>query len=177
MLHYLIGSATDPIKTPALLPHIVNNKGRWGSGYVIAVSKKDKKPEEMYYRWYKREKEEGKDLPLGAVQICPYVDGCEVANMVGQHDTKPIDGEPPIRYESLRQALKSVYHYAGQNNLTVHMPRIGAQRSGGDWNQIEAIIKEEMGDIETYVYTLPNEKDQWPQKYENEEEYAKNNKN
>jgi O-acetyl-ADP-ribose deacetylase (regulator of RNase III) len=159
MLHYLIGDATEPTQKPALICHVCNDKGRWGSGFVVAVSKKNDAPQKLYESWHK---ECGGDLPLGSVQTAPYTEGCTVANMVGQHDTKPINGEPPIRYKALRQALKSVYHYAGQNNLTVHMPRIGAQRSGGDWVKIQKIIKEEMGDIETYVYTLSNEVNKWP---------------
>jgi len=172
MLHYLIGDATSPIKKPALLPHVVNDMGRWGSGYVISLSKKDKTPEHMYHHWYS---EENGDLPLGAVQLCPYVDGCTVANMVAQHDTRTINGVPPVRYEALRQALKSVFYHAKENNLTVHLPRIAGVRSGGDWTKIETIIKEEMGDVETYVYTLPNERNQWTEQYENEQNYAKNN--
>jgi len=167
MLHYLIGDATTPIKTPALIAHTVNDKNRWGSGFVVAVSKEDRRPEEMYHRWHK--KEGGKDLPLGAVQVCPFTNGNLIANMVAQHDTKPINGVPPVRYDALRQALKSVFYHAKENDLTVAMPRVCAVRSGGDWDKVEGIIKEEMGDIETYVYTLPNEKNQWPQKYENED--------
>jgi hypothetical protein len=48
------------------------------------------------------------------------------------------------------------------------MPRIGAVRSGGDWSKIEKIIKEAMGDGEAYVYTLPQEKNKWPQQYESD---------
>jgi len=167
MLHYLIGDATEPVDTqkPALICHVCNDKGRWGSGFVIAISKKDKRPEEMYLQWHK---EGDKDLPLGSTQICSFTDGNYIANMIGQHDTRTINGVPPIRYEALERALKSVYHHAHENGMTVHMPRIGAVRSGGDWTKIEGIIKGTMGEIETYVYTLPHETDQWHQQYENE---------
>jgi hypothetical protein len=171
MLHYLIGDATSPIKTPALLPHVVNDKGLWGSGYVISLSKKDNRPEHLYLNWHDQEK---KDLPLGAVQICPYISGCTVANMVAQHDVRSINGVPPVRYSALKQALTSVFYHAKKNGLTVHMPRIAGVRSGGDWDKIEEIIEETMDGVETYVYTLPSETSMWTQTYENGQDYAKN---
>jgi O-acetyl-ADP-ribose deacetylase (regulator of RNase III) len=166
MLHYRIGDATDPKTSgPALICHICNDKGLWGSGFVVSVSKKDDTPEHMYKHWHRRE---GKDLTLGEVQICPYTNGNYVANMICQHDVASINNVPPIRYEALEQALKSVFYHAKENGLVVCMPRIGAVRSGGDWSKIEKIIKEAMGDGEAYVYTLPQEKNKWPQQYESD---------
>ena len=45
------------------------------------------------------------------------------------------------------------------------MPRIGAVRSGGDWDKIEKIIKK-YATVETYIYTLENEKNMWECEYE-----------
>lgn len=168
MLHYLLGDATHPVKSPAIISHVVNDQGRWGSGFVLAVSKEDPKPQASYHKWFKNT---NGNLPLGAVQIIGFKDNHKIANMVAQHGVKPKFGRPPIRYRALEHALKNVYKTAYKDRKwTVHMPRIGAARAGGDWKKIEKIIKSCIADypVETFIYTLPSESDQWTEKYENE---------
>ena len=45
------------------------------------------------------------------------------------------------------------------------MPRIGCVLAGGSWDLIEAIIKKVMT-VDTYVYTIAEQKDRWPTQYE-----------
>lgn len=162
-IHYIIGSALEPIKTPAIIPHICNDKKRWGSGFVIAVSKVNPEPETQYRAW--SESCNG-DLPLGETQIIQIDDNIWVANMVAQHDTKVIDGVPPLRIDALRNCLKYVNEYAMGRNATIHAPRIGAVRSGGNWEDIEKVLMSVLT-VETYIYTLEIEKNMWNTEYEN----------
>jgi hypothetical protein len=70
-------------------------------------------------------------------------DGIWVANMIAQHKiNKDEHGNPPIRYNAVSEALKDVAVFANENNASVHMPRIGCGLAGGDWAEIELIIKE-----------------------------------
>lgn len=43
-----IGSATQLGDCPKIIVHVYNNAGRWGKGFVVAVSKSWRKPERRY---------------------------------------------------------------------------------------------------------------------------------
>lgn len=48
------GDATNPVieRGPiAVIPHVCNINGGWGKGFVLALSKKWKKPEQQYRKW------------------------------------------------------------------------------------------------------------------------------
>lgn len=162
-IHYLIGNALDPIRRPAIIPHICNDKKRWGSGFVISVSEVNPEPEQQYRAW--SESCNG-DLPLGKTQIIQIDDDIWVANMIAQHDTKVIDGVPPLRIDALRNCLKYVNEIAKLVGATIHAARIGAVRSGGKWEDIEKVLMSVLT-VETYIYTLEIEKDMWDTEYEN----------
>jgi hypothetical protein len=161
-IHYLIGDALQPVKKPAIIPHICNDKGWWGSGFVIAVSRVSPEPEAHYLSWKTRC---GGDLPLGETQIIKIDDDVWVANMIAQHDVRT--AEPPLRIEALRGCLTYVNKVAKTSRATIHAPRIGAVRSGGRWEDIERVILSTLT-VDTYVYTLKIEKNMWDTKYEND---------
>lgn len=49
MINYIVGDATNPIGSGLkYLIHIVNNRKKWGKGFVLAVSRKWKQPEEEF---------------------------------------------------------------------------------------------------------------------------------
>lgn len=148
-IHYIKGDATQPRGDgKKIICHICNDKGRWGAGFVLAISKKWKEPEAMYRA------ENVQDLKLGNVQLVEVEPGIMVANMIGQHDTNPgPNGEAPIRYGAVRAALASVNHMAYRIGATLHMPRIGCGLAGGKWEDIEKIIKE-VASVDVYVYDL-----------------------
>lgn len=164
-LKYLIGDATEPIRKPALICHVCNDCqpiGKWGAGFVVALSRKNKAPQEAYLKWSKEGSSGG--FELGATQITRFTENLWVANMIAQKNIKWEGNTPPIRYDALEQCLNSAYRYAENSGLTVSMPRIGADLAGGDWPTIEAIIKKTMT-VDTYVYTLEAQKDRWPTQY------------
>lgn len=159
-LHYLIGDALQPIRKPAIIPHVANNKGLWGSGFVIAVSRVSPEPERQYLTWKRKCKG---DMPLGETQIIQIDDDVWVANMIAQHDVRT--AEPPLRIEALRSCLIYVNSIAKEKGASVHAPRIGAVRSGGKWEDIERVILSTLT-VDTYIYTLEKEKDMWDTEYE-----------
>ena len=55
---YIKGDATAPIGSGVkVITHICNDIGGWGKGFVLALSKKWKMPEEAYRQWYKSQEE------------------------------------------------------------------------------------------------------------------------
>jgi O-acetyl-ADP-ribose deacetylase (regulator of RNase III) len=147
-LTYLIGDATEPIKTPAIIMHCCNDIGAWGAGFVLALSKKWKEPEREYYNWFRR-----RDLNLGEVDFVSVEEDISVANIIGQHGIGYESGRSPIRYDALRTGIHEVFKYALREKMTVHAPKLGAGLAGGDWRVIEYIIMEEMT-VDTFIYSL-----------------------
>ena len=151
---YIKGDATAPIGLGVkVITHICNDIGGWGKGFVLALSKKWKMPEEAYRQWYKSQEE----FTLGAEQFVNVENELYVANTIGQHGIyKDSKGLPPIRYDAVRQCLKEVALFAIDHKASVHMPRIGCGLAGGKWELMEQIIKEELitKEIAVTVYDL-----------------------
>ena len=164
MIEYRIGDATKPCIDGGLrvITHIVNDEGRWGSGFVVSLSKRWSEPEE-YYRKQARIKQ---TFSLGNIQWV-FVDlNLAVCNMIAQRGIKRKKSDVPLRYDALETCLDKMAQGARaaaglcdkgtleQKPLSIHMPRIGCDRGGGTWDRVEAIIEETCWDLDVYVYDL-----------------------
>jgi hypothetical protein len=148
-----------------VIPHIVNDIGGWGSGFVVAVSNKWSQPEAAYRAWFKAGecKQLGSTVPfvLGNTQFVRVADGnTVVANMIGQHETIR-SGYVPIRYVALMQSMMVVQSFC--SNLIkrgfpveIHAPKFGAGLAGGNWDFIEKLIEEiwVASSIKVVIFTL-----------------------
>jgi O-acetyl-ADP-ribose deacetylase (regulator of RNase III) len=164
-LKYIEGDATKPelqnLNNKPLIIHCCNNIGAWGAGFVLALSRKDKNPEQAYKDWAKIDTRYTVDefeystgkFELGEVGFALFADindenshpQTHVANMIGQHGVgRDKEGNPPVRYESIRKCLKKVRKYCLKNGFEVHAPRFGSDLAGGDWDVIEGLIKDEL---------------------------------
>lgn len=142
-IKYITGDATQPIgEGNKLIIHVCNNIGAWGAGFVIALSKRWTQPEHMYRQWAKSYAPN--TLPLGDVQFVQVEKNIVVGNMIGQVSVGHMNGVPPIRYNAIEKALKEVAEFTKPRNYSVHAPKFGAGLAGGDWNQIEQIINEQL---------------------------------
>ena len=155
-IRYITGDATDPSRdSPGIIVHVCNDIGAWGKGFVVAISRRWKQPEQCYRAWSRGEG----DIPfaLGQVQFVEVEDKLWVANLIGQHGIRQTGGKPPIRYEAIRQGLSVVAGEALRSSAQVHMPRIGCGLAGGVWEEIEPIIQEELVSkgVSVTVYDLP----------------------
>lgn len=161
-LHHIIGNVLEPIKKPAMIIHVCNDVGGFGKGFVVPLANKYPQTKLEYLKWYK-----SGNLKLGEVQFVQVEPNICVANMIAQHDIKWKKGIPPIRYPALKECLKKIYEKALNENYIVASPRIGCVLAGGLWEIVELIIQQRMT-VETYIYTLENEKHKWPNTcYEN----------
>ncbi|MFQ6602267.1 Appr-1-p processing protein [Flavobacterium sp. C3NV] len=151
-IQYTKGDATSPqSENNKIIVHVCNDIGGWGKGFVMAISKRWKKPENQYREWFK-----SKDgFELGKVQFVQVEEDLWVANLIGQHKiNKDENGNAPIRYDAIEDGLKEVASFAKENNASVHMPRIGCGLAGGKWEMIEPIILKRLSnnDVEVVVY-------------------------
>lgn len=154
MIKYVDGDATQPIGDgKKVIVHCCNDLGLWGAGFVMALSRRWKAPEQMYHRFIENLDSDGSEK-LGKVQFVAVEPDIIVANMIGQHSVgRGKDGVPPVRYEAIRTALKQVNMYCHMNNATVHAPKFGSDLAGGDWNVIEQIIKDEIT-VDVTIYNF-----------------------
>ena len=156
-IEYVTGDATNPRGTgPRILVHVCNDVGRWGRGFVVALSGKWPEPERRYRAWHR----DNEPIPfaLGQVQFVRVDEQLWVANLIGQHDIRPHGGVAPVRYEAIREGLERVAVFAQEVGASVHMPRIGAGLAGGTWSEISSMIEAELlaRSIPVTVYDLPS---------------------
>jgi O-acetyl-ADP-ribose deacetylase (regulator of RNase III) len=154
---YAVGDATEPRTTRTIIAHVCNDAGKWGKGFVIAVSERFPEAEVAYRRWFEGSTDDG-PFRLGAVQCVAVNDQVTVANMVAQHGvaSKRSPG-PQIRYDALAECLRTVADLALTQRRAVQMPRIGAGLAGGAWPVIEALVHERLirRGAHATVYDLP----------------------
>lgn len=150
---YVRGDATAPQgEGVKLIVHVCNDAGRWGKGFVVAVSRRWPEPEAAYRRWH-RERAVN-DFALGAVQFVRLGGSTWVANLVGQRGIRRGGTDVPVRYEAIDAGLALVALKAAELGASVHMPRIGCGLAGGAWERVEPLIEERLvrGGIAVTVY-------------------------
>lgn len=171
-LRYITGNAVKPEGDgKKLILHVVNDEGKWGSGFVLALNKEfgtaDGSPQYSYYRWFNCDKTpdnatESGNFKLGQFQFVTVKPDVTIVNMIGQSTPGGYKGFAPIRYQSLEECLlrvrDAVASYKGK--LSLHGCRFGSGLAGGSWPIIEDIILRVFKDTKlTFtIYDLPVEK-------------------
>mmetsp|Transcript_12291 Transcript_12291/g.49312 ORF Transcript_12291/g.49312 Transcript_12291/m.49312 type:complete len:169 (+) Transcript_12291:142-648(+) len=155
-LQFLQGDATHPSEEarPAVIVHVCNDKGKWGRGFVLAVSKRWWGPERTYLEPFKHTGEK-----LGIVQFVSVEEDLWVANMIAQHGIGTRSRR--LQYDHLATCLSKVMSWIEERRMcgldrpiTVHMPRIGCGLAGGEWEQVEDIVRTTLVDqgVAVFVY-------------------------
>lgn len=157
-IHYVLGDATAPAGAGhKLIVHGCNDLGRWGKGFVLAISKRWPEPERRYRAWHRGEDKESGAFALGAVQFVTVRPDLTIGNLISQHGIGKRKGVAPVRYDALRTGFRQVAVFALEKSASVHMPRIGCGLAGGNWDEVEVIIEEELPKrgIPVTIYDLP----------------------
>jgi O-acetyl-ADP-ribose deacetylase (regulator of RNase III) len=148
MISYVRGDATNPLGSgPKCIVHIVNDIGKWGKGFVMALSKKWPKTREEYLEWYQKP-----DFKLGQVLYVQVRSDIWVAHMVAQHGIKTGSNGPPIRYTALEECFEDVRRTASLEHWSLHGPRFGCGLAGGSWDKIEPILERTLGVLPITIY-------------------------
>ena len=164
------GDATSPQTTApnevVIIPHCCNNKGGWGKGFVLALSKKWGEPEQVYRRFCIN----NKGFPiLGKVCYSKINDHLVIANMIGQDGTVSADNPKPVKYWALANCMAEVVGYIDMiknqtnNPVVIHTPKFGSDLAGGNWEFILELIDEiwcRVG-IDVVVYEFESDSNKW----------------
>jgi O-acetyl-ADP-ribose deacetylase (regulator of RNase III) len=124
--------------TQWVIPHVCNNKGAWGAGFVVPLAKYYPQAQKEYMLHAKRQ-----SLYLGQVQMVPimkepFIEGY-VVNMVAQ----TLGSDRPLYYSYLVQCMDHVgITFAASNTMQahIHCPKFGSGLAGGNWDFIEELI-------------------------------------
>lgn len=144
---YIKGDATKPVDRPAIIVHICNDVGRWGSGFVMALSKEWKAPESAYRNWYRDGFMDDTFFALGEIQMVNVDTDLWVCNMIAQSGTRSRKNTVPLRMHALRRCLDQVAEKAKELDASVHMPKIGCDRSGGKWEDVGPVVEELLAEL------------------------------
>merc|ERR1712190_269156 len=105
-LHHVNGDASKAHygKGKKVVAHVCNDRGRWGKGFVMAITDTwGKLPGKLYRRWHKAGAEAG--FALGRVQLITLTDTMTLANIIGQNGIKTGSKGAPVRYEAIQLGL------------------------------------------------------------------------
>lgn len=150
MIQYVVGDATNPLASgQKIIAHVCNDIGKWGAGFVMAISAKWPTPRAEYLEWYNKG-----EAKLGLVQYVTVRPDIWIANMVAQAGTKTGSKGPPIRYDALGKCLADLAKAAEDHKASIHMPRIGCGLAGGKWESVEPIVQKHLSHLHVMVYDL-----------------------
>lgn len=167
-INYVTGDATSPQgEGNKMIVHCCNHMGMWGSGFVVALSRKWPEPEEEYRKLELSAYKNGAQSLLGHAQYVKVADDTVVCNIIGQYgpggDMIGKTWIPPVDYRALTigfAKIKQAFSSASKKKrFSLHMPRLGCDRAGGKWEIVEGILNHvfEDTDIDITVYDLPKD--------------------
>ena len=149
-IEYIKGDLFDSLVDETdniILPHICNDIGTMGAGFVVPLNRHFPGIRQIYQEWhggnkiarsatpensplymleYSGNSFGNDDMKLGSVQFVssPIKPKITVANMIGQSDVVsrvPVSSDvlirPPIRYGALRRAMRHVVNFAENYNI------------------------------------------------------------
>lgn len=135
--------------TENIIVHQTNCQGVMGSGLAKQIKAKYKEVFNGYYHYCKTNEP---TKILGSALICEANDGKYIANVFGQLGY----GEGlQTDYAALENALKEVYEFAKEKNLSVAFPyKLSCGLAGGDWTKVEEMLNTIFTDVEAKIYKL-----------------------
>jgi O-acetyl-ADP-ribose deacetylase (regulator of RNase III) len=148
VIAYRKGDLFTHLRDNLAIIHVVNNKARMGSGFVVPLMECFPGVKQAYQSWFDL-CEKPPNLPfttsghaqLGEIQIINYTVpfDIQIINMVAQDGVFGHYNKRPIKYDALLACLEQVELLVDYDRNIV-APRFGAGLAGGNWNIIAAII-------------------------------------
>lgn len=136
-----------------ILIHICNNKGGWGAGFVLALSKVWPQAEEKYRSFFKMKK----FCELGDIQVVQVEPKIYVINMIAQNGYKTPSNPIPLKYDALQSCLEKIVTWINNNDILfpkIYGPKFGTGHAGGDWVLIQEYIKGILTEIQVKIYEI-----------------------
>lgn len=145
-----------------IVPHVCNNVGAFGAGFVSAINNHYPIVRENYNLLGKNFLQQN----LGYTQFVEvlsdkvYNHKLIFANMIAQNGLISNKNKRPLNYYALVKCMASVGKYI-QNNFSqdsrppqIHCPKFGCGLAGGNWNFIADLMEDIWKNIPVFVYQL-----------------------
>lgn len=154
-------AALDAVKGTVYIPHVCNDQGAWGAGFVVPLGRTFPEAQEAYLKWHRGEWDTTGLCPwkLGTVQFVAIAErpNIIIANMLAQ----TLGGERPLFYNHLAACMEHVAQqiFLMDPKAQILCPAFGGGLAGGNFNFIVELIRDtwiERG-IPTTVFYLPNQ--------------------
>jgi len=172
------GDATEPqridVNEIVFIPHVCNDLGGWGAGFVLALTKMSSFPEYMYKRTFQRFPDQEK---RGITCFAPIPDNktITVCNMIAQSGYKSEHNLRPLNYPVLIKCMTDVAEWIQEKmemcevtEVTIpphriHCPKFGGDLAGGNWNFITCLIEDIWlaAGIDVVVYEWEQDREKW----------------
>jgi len=166
-IKYVEGDMFGPLKADTepgaiILPHVCNDRGAWGAGFVVPLGKNFPSARQSYLAWEDNKLRQDSKYPyfgLGETQFVNIDDKIFVANMVAQ----TLGGVRPLFYNHLSRCMDAVAKFvkerseAREHPARIIAPMFGSALAGGNWNIIENLICDSWlrQNIPVTIYYLP----------------------
>jgi hypothetical protein len=165
MIKYVCGDLFKPVKAIAethtvIIPHCVNDRGAFSSGFVLPLGKQFPEAKDAYYLWkaayagqYPTLVNEFPPFALGETLFVPVAPQIIVAHMCAQ----TLGGVRPLYYNALVKCMDAVGKYAEENKAKIIAPAFGSNLAGGDFKFIEQLIQDcwmRDKDLDVTIYYL-----------------------
>jgi O-acetyl-ADP-ribose deacetylase (regulator of RNase III) len=146
---YIVGDITET--ELKYIAHGVNCQNKMGSGVAKALYEKFPDVKKSYHEYFK-----GKVLGkkhLGILQYSYSDDETKVIINCFTQENYGYDGNRYVNYKAIVDCFKLLRD--GSKGRILAIPKIGCGLAGGDWNFVEQLINDTVGDdLEIWVYTL-----------------------
>lgn len=143
IMQYVKGNLFDHLEPNIIIPHVCNNKGGWGSGFVVPLGQKF--PEaKTYYRQFIAEYDLGTNqyIQCGNVTVC---------NMIAQ----TLGGKRPLYYNKLAECMDNLAFYCrAQRIKKIFAPKFGSGLSGGNWDFVSELIIDCWSEFDVTIFYL-----------------------
>jgi hypothetical protein len=123
-----------------MIPHVCNDKGAWGAGFVMPLARYFPEAKERYFQSVNYKGTGSLPLEQMTTQfvLCGYQPQIIVANMIAQ----TLGGDRPLSYESLTACMTRVGNHAVNTDCRIVCPKFGSGLAGGNWEFIKELIKD-----------------------------------
>lgn len=154
-IKFVHGDVLDPGgSSKKVICQLVNDQARfWGGGVAKTTGQRYPEVQRQFSNWIVGVP---RSQRLGSVHFAQATDSLIIASLVGQEGFGAA-AAPRIRYAALERCFEKVCEFAQKKSASVHMPRIGAGQSGGQWETVEEIVRGTLvpTSVPVTIYDLP----------------------